>query len=265
MTTPWRFRIGAAAFGCAAIVLGLVNLICGDFATVWQPIQAFGNVPFRGALAYVSAGALILGGLGVLRRPTARPGAAILLVVYAAFAIMWVPRIIGFPGLFGTWAGCLQQAAPAAAAAIVFLDSTTMRDVERNRKIRLMQIIFGICVLSFAGEHFTALTQTAAMVPSWIPANGRFWAVITGVFFFLAGIALIVKVQDLLAARLLTAMLLCFGALIWLPVLITSVHSQIAWAGNGVNLAVAGAAWIIADAIALKRRSERAGKWSYTL
>jgi uncharacterized membrane protein YphA (DoxX/SURF4 family) len=87
------------------------------------------------------------------------------------------------------------------------------------------------------------------MVPRWILPGQQFWAWATGAFHLLAGIAIVTGVQAALACRLLTAMMLGFGALVWAPALFAKPGDYITWAGNAINLALAGAAWVIADSI----------------
>jgi len=238
--------LGIYVFGCGSIATGMVDLIWRDFATTWQPIQAFGNVEHREALAIVAAIALIVGGLAVLFPRTARAGAAILGVVYALFAAFWLPRLIGFPQIFGTWGGLLQELSMSAAAMVVWGGGAA----------RIGRIVYGVCVASFAISHFTSIAQTAAMVPQWIPLGGIFWAIVTGIAFLLAAIAILTGALDLLASRLLTVMLVAFGFLVWLPIVIAFKEMQGAWAGNAINLALAGAAWVVADAIARSRRTQ---------
>lgn len=74
--------------------------------------------------------------------------------------------------------------------------------------------------------HLTSIPPVARMVPSYMPFGGYFWAVLTGVAFVRAGIALISGFLDVLAARLLTLMFVVFSALA-LPLLIVAYpHSQ---------------------------------------
>jgi uncharacterized membrane protein YphA (DoxX/SURF4 family) len=75
-----------------------------------------------------------------------------------------------------------------------------------------------------------------------------------GVCHLLAGIAIVTGIQAVLASRLLTAMILTFGALVWAPSLVVHPTTHLFWSGNAINLAFAGAAWIVADAIASQRR-----------
>jgi len=81
-----------------------------------------------------------------------------------------------------------------------------------------------------------------------------FWAVTTTIAFALATIALFSGWSALLASRLLTAMIVGFGLLIWLPAPFTKpfADSHINWAENAENLAIAAAAWIVADYLSQK-------------
>jgi hypothetical protein len=74
-----------------------------------------------------------------------------------------------------------------------------------------------------------------------------FWAIATTIAFALAAIAIVSGRQAFLASRLLTAMLVLFGFLIWLPTLLANPHSHFNWAESTENLAIATVAWILAD------------------
>jgi hypothetical protein len=65
----------------------------------------------------------------------------------------------------------------------------------------------------------------------------------------LAGNAILSGILATLAARLLTAMIFGFGALVWAPALFAQPHVHIVWGGNAINLALMGAAWVVADSI----------------
>jgi hypothetical protein len=49
-------RVSIRIYGLAAIVMGLVGLVWGDFLAVWQPVPK--DLPGRTALAYTVAGGL---------------------------------------------------------------------------------------------------------------------------------------------------------------------------------------------------------------
>lgn len=108
--------------------------------------------------------------------------------------------------------------------------------------------MFAVCAVAFAFGHFSAIPETTAFVPKWIPPSQQFWAWATGIFHLLAGLAIASGLQAALASRLLTAMMIGFGAFVWAPMLVAE-PSHFNWAGNAINLSLAGAAWVIADSI----------------
>jgi uncharacterized membrane protein YphA (DoxX/SURF4 family) len=249
-------NFGNRVYGLGAVALGIVGLVWGDFATNWQPIQTV-NVSHREALAYVTAACLLSAGLAVQWRRSAKAGLLVLAVLYFIFAMLWLPRVVGYPQLFGTWGGMLEEMAPAAAALVGYASLLPAGSAAAIRADRIGRFTFGVCAVSFGLVHFTAVPQTAAMVPRWIPPGQTFWALATGVAHLLAGVAILTGVLAPLASRLLTAMLVGFGVLVWLPALFAHPRVHNAWAGNAVNLTLIGAAWVVAESIASRRKPAR--------
>ena len=70
---------------------------------------------------------------------------------------------------------------------------------------------------------------------------------------FAAGVAMLTGVHARLAAVLLTAMFACFTPLVHVPMLLADPSSHWNWAENALNLAVIGAAWVVADSLARAR------------
>jgi len=249
-------NLGGRVYGLGAAALGLVGLVWGDFATVWQPVQTIG-IPDRGAPAYVAAACLLCAGVAVQWRRSAASGLLVLAILYFLFALLWLPRVVGYPHIFGTWAGFLEEFALVAAALVVYASLPPHDSRGSVRAARVGRLAFGVCAVSFGLSHFFAVPQTAAMVPAWIPPGQRFWAVATGVAHLLAGVAILSGVLDVLASRLLTVMLAAFGALVWAPALLAQPREHMVWAGNAINLALTGAAWAVADSMAGRRRQTR--------
>lgn len=248
-------NLGHRVYGLGAVALGLVGLAWGDFANVWQPVQALPfTVPHREALAYVAAACLLSAGLAIQWRRSAPAGLLVLAILYFIFALFWLPRVVGYPHIFGTWGGLLEEMALVTAAVIVYASLAQHDSARPSRTVRIGRISFGVCVLSFGLGHFFAIPETAGMVPGWIPPGQQFWAVATGVAHLLAGLSILTGVLDVLGSRLLTLMLATFGALVWAPALFAQPREHVVWAGNAVNLAVVGAAWVVADSIAHRRR-----------
>jgi uncharacterized membrane protein len=256
--TDRSLHFGTRVYGLGAIALGLVGLLWGDFADVWQPVPA--STPHRTALAYIAAASLLTAGASMQWRRIARSGVVALGILYLIFALLWLPRVIGYPQIYATWGGFFEQFSLVSAALVVYARLAPGNSVWAARTARIGSVLYGICVLSFALDHFFALKETAKMVPAWIPLGQQFWAVETGIFHLLAGMAILSGIWAVLASRLLTIMLLAFGALVWAPSLFAEPHQHMVWAGNAINLALAGAAWVIADYMASRREQVQAKK-----
>jgi uncharacterized membrane protein YphA (DoxX/SURF4 family) len=152
--------------------------------------------------------------------------------------------------VYDRWGNFFEQLSIVSGAMIVYA-CTSRNDSGRQPKIaRMGYTFFGICVISFTLEQLFNLSATASFVPKWIPPGQMFWAITTTVALALAAIALLSGHTALLASRLVTLMLIGFALLVWLPTLFADAHKMFNWAGNAQNLAITGAAWIVADFLA---------------
>lgn len=243
--------LGRRVYGLAALWLGLVGLGWGDFAAVWQPVPE--GLPGRTGLAYATAVLLLAAGAAMQWRRTARQAALGLAALATVFALLWARRIFTHPGIFGVWSGTAEQLAIALGGAAAYAALTPEQDARRTRIALACRLGFGACLIIFGMAHFLYVKETAALVPRWLPPSPEFWAYATGACHVAAGLALLCGVQALLAARLATAMFVGFGLLVWLPQAAATPGQHMAWAGNGVNLALVGAVWAVADMIARTR------------
>jgi hypothetical protein len=226
---------GRHVFGVASIAVGVVALAWHDYNGWHQPRY----------LVYAAAAALILGGAAILFLRTAKIGAAVLGAVYLVFALQCVPGIVAAPRVYNSWGNFFEQFALLTGAVIVYARVSSAWSPETLNRIG--RIFLGICAASFALEQWFYLAATANFVPKWFPPSQMFWALATTVFFALAGVALLTNRMALLAARLLTIMLLIFGLLVWIPSLLSAPHSHTNWSETAETFAIAGTAWILAD------------------
>jgi uncharacterized membrane protein YphA (DoxX/SURF4 family) len=249
-----KIYFGRYVFGVAAIAFAIITLFWRDFNN-WQQIQPLGIVPHREILVYIAAAIELFGGLAILLPQTARGGAFALGCIYLIFALLWLPRIAAEPLAYDRWGNFFEQFSLVSGALIVYA-TVGRSDAERQtRPAWIGYKCFGICVVSFTLEQLFYLSGTAEFVPKWIPPGQRFWAITTTIALALAAIALLSGRVALLASRLLTLMLVGFGLLVWLPAPFADPHKIISWAGNAQNLAITGAAWIVADFLSQKRET----------
>jgi uncharacterized membrane protein YphA (DoxX/SURF4 family) len=247
MAFGWR------VYGLGVMALGLVSLAWGDFDP-GQPVPK--NFPDRTALAYAAAVFMFVAGAAIEWRRTAAWGAAALTAYYALVVVILMNGrlVLAHYAEFGSYSGAAEQLAIAAAGLIVYAAGARVDAPRAARLTRLGQLAFGVCALLFGGAHFFYMNLTAPLVPQWLPPTQEFWAYATGVGQIAAGIAILTGVQARLAAILLTAMYVSFTLLVHAPMLLADPSSRINWSENALNLALIGAAWVVADSLAAVRR-----------
>jgi uncharacterized membrane protein YphA (DoxX/SURF4 family) len=239
-------NLGIYAYAAGAILLGLVGLLSGDFATPWQRIGL--NVPLREPLAYLTALIELAAGLALLWRRTARAGALTLTVVYSVFTLLWVPSIVaGLSGYDPT--GNFFEEFSLLAAGAVLLASFSPASSPIARRESLFARLSGLSAISFGIVHIVDMPGLATWVPKWIPPSQVFWCYATTIGFFLAAAAILSGIMAPLASRLLTAEIIGFEVLVWMPKVLASPHDHFTWVGNAICAAIAGAVWAVSDSI----------------
>src|SRR5580704_17134568 len=100
------------------IGLGIVALVYGDFAMVWQSVAAW--VPGWTALAYASGVLMLLGGVGLLFRATAAWSVRLLFPYLIVWAMLKVPALFAAPRMEAVWLGFGELAVLLAGGWILF-------------------------------------------------------------------------------------------------------------------------------------------------
>jgi len=245
--------LGRRVYGLGVIALAIVALAWGDFDP-GQPVPK--GFPARPALAYAAASFMLVAGAAVQWRRTAAWGAAALSAYYAIVVVILMNGrvMLAHFAEFGSYSGAGEQLAIAAAGLIVYASTARIGASRAARLTRIGQIAFGVCALLFGGAHFFYMNLTAPLVPKWLPPTQAFWAYATGIGHIAAGVAILTGVRARLAAILLTAMYVSFTILVHGPMLVADPFSRMIWSENALNIALIGAAWVVADSLARARR-----------
>lgn len=219
----------------AAVAVGLTTWAWHDYNGWHQPRY----------LVHVAAAAQILGGIAMQSRRSAKAGALVLSAVYLVLASLCVPQIVATVQVYNSWGNFFEQLSLLTGAALAYAGCSSARSPEAL--CRIGRILLGLCVASFSLEQAIYLGPTADLVPKWIPPSQMFWAATTTILFALAAVALLTNRMALLATRLLTAMLVLFGILVWTPLLLSDPRSHSNWSECAETYAIAGAVWVLAD------------------
>jgi hypothetical protein len=105
-------------FAVGMIGLGILALVYGDFAMVWQPVASW--IPGRSALAYGSGLVMLLGGTGLFMRATAAWSARLLFPYLIGWLLLKVPALLVAPQTKAVWLGVGELAVLLAGGWVLF-------------------------------------------------------------------------------------------------------------------------------------------------
>jgi uncharacterized membrane protein len=113
-------------FAVGMIGLGILALVYGDFALVWQPVATW--IPCRTVLAYGSGLIMLLGGVGLILKPTAAYSARILFPYLIVWLLLKVPALMVAPQMEAVWLGFGELAVLLAGGWILFAKLAGLRE-----------------------------------------------------------------------------------------------------------------------------------------
>ena len=232
-------QVAQIAFATGMIGLGIVGLIYGDFADVWQFVPA--AVPGRQALAYASAALMLVCGIGLLSKRTEAQAARVLFPYLALLVLLLkIPAVVKTPLVEVTWQAMAEIVVLFAGGWVLFAADT--------RAVRIAQLVFGLALIPLGLAHFVYLDLTAPLVPAWLPYHTG-WAYLTGAAHIAAGLGVLLGVYPRLAAAMEAAMLSAFTGLVWIPAIVAAPTSRPTWSEFTISWAVSGGAWVVAASL----------------
>ncbi len=244
-------NLGIYAYAAGAIFLGILGVVSGDFAVTWQHVGP--TVPLRVPLAYLTAAIELTAGVALLWRRTARFGALTLTALYSVFTLIWLPKAFENLGNYDPIGNVFEELTLVAAGLVLCaIFSPPGSFLARHRSFFVL--LFGICPISFGIVHIVDMPGLLNAIPGWLPPSRMFWAYATTIGFFGAAVAILTGIMAPLASRLLTAEIVTFELLFWIPQLHPGpgnhfTGSHFVWAGNAISIAMVGAAWVVSDSI----------------
>jgi uncharacterized membrane protein YphA (DoxX/SURF4 family) len=239
-------NLGLYVYGGAGVFLGLLGLVSGDFAAPWQNVGP--NIPLRVPLAYLTAVIELAAGIALLLPRTARAGALTLTIVYSVFTLIWVPKAFVNLGNYDPIGNVFEEFALVAAGLVLCAIFSPAGSFLARRQ-PFFVLLFGICPISFGIVHIIDMPGLLGWIPAWLPPTKMFWAYVTTMGFLAAAIAILTGIMAPLAARLLTSEIVIFELLVWIPNLFAGPSNHFNWSGNAINIALAGASWVVSDSI----------------
>jgi uncharacterized membrane protein len=242
--------VGHLVFAATMIGLGVLGLINGNFTPTWSGVpKAF---PAREMLAYLCALVSLTTGVGLLWERTAAVSSRALLIYLLAWLLLFrISHIFFAPKALDTWWSCGDTAVMAAAAWVLYAWFAGDRGGQRlglatgETGVHIARVFYGLAMIPFGVAHFTALKDTAGLVPGWLPGQVA-WAAFTGGAFLAAGVAVLIGVFARLAAALSALQMGLFTLLVWVP-MVAAGPNAFQWSEFLDSWALSAGAWVVAD------------------
>jgi hypothetical protein len=234
---------GRMVFGASAALFGVIALMWHD-ADTWQALSQIWSLPFGTTIGGCLMIGQIAGGIGIEFPRTARLASMVLGIVYLLFSLACVPGIIAAPTVYVHYGNFFEQFS-LLCGAIALYAATEADEARALAYGRAARLGIAACAVSFTLSQTIYLSATASLVPKWIPPSQIFWAILTTIAFGLAAMAIIINRQARFALRLLTLMLACFGALVWVPRLMAHPEAHSNWSEFALTFLITGAVWMV--------------------
>jgi uncharacterized membrane protein len=242
-------------FAIGMIALGILALIYGDFALVWQPVAPW--IPGRTALAYASGVVMLLGGIGLLFSATVAWSIRILFPYLIIWALLKVPAVVVAPQIVGVWLGLGELTVLLSGGWALFArlsglpEDSPLAFATGERGVRIARIMFAVSLIPIGLSHIVYVQATADLVPAWLPFRTG-WAYLTGAGHIAAGLGVLFSVLPRVAAFAETGMLSTFTLLVWIPAIVSAPRTRLPWTAFFISWAVTSAAWAVAQNINAK-------------
>jgi uncharacterized membrane protein len=247
-------RLGQVLFAVSFAVLGVLSLVSGDFALVWQPVPQW--VPLREPLAYASGLLLLVCGVGMLLPRVARLATLVMTINLLLWLLLLrIPPAIAKPGNESLWLGFGETSILVTGAWLLLTALTALQRrpdtafvLREENAVRWARLLYGVALPMVGLSHFVYVKATASMIPEWIPVHELF-AYLTGAAHIAAGLAILFGVLARLAATLEAIMISSFTILVCVPTIVDAPATRLPWTAFWISAAMAGAAWIVAGSL----------------
>ena len=244
-------------FTIGLLGLGVLALIYGDFALVWQPVPAW--VPARTAIAYGCGVLMLLLGVGLVLPLTRAWSVRILFPYLILWALLKVPGVLAAPKVEGTYLGLGELTLLLAGGWTLFAclsnlsPNSPLAFLAGERGLHMARMLFAISIIPIGLSHLIYMQITADYVPHWLPFR-KGWAILTGAGQIASGLGVLFGVLPGIAAWAEAGQIACYTLLVWLPVAIAAPKERLGWTAFFISWIFGAAAVAVAQNVPCKKR-----------
>jgi uncharacterized membrane protein len=244
-------RPSRAVFAAAMIGFGILGLIYGNAAALWELIPK--DLPGRSLVIYLCAVIELAAGVGLLIRAlTVQAGRIMFAFLLLCLVLTKFPALFRAPQVMVNWESFAEIAAPLAGGWCLFAahagawEHRHLKFAVGENGIRAARLLL-IAALPMIGlSHFAYSDLTARLVPKWLglPLG---WTYLTGAASVAAAAGMLFGIFPRLAASLEAAMLWIITVLVWVPRVVAMPRDQTNWTELCISCAIAAGAWLVAE------------------
>ncbi len=242
-------------FIAGLIGLGVIALIVGDFALVWQPVPDW--VPARHAVAYGTGALMILLGAGLSFRASRAWAVRILLVYLVVWASLKIPAVVVAPKMEAVYLGLGELTLLLSGGWTLFAHFAELAPdsplgfLAGEREIRMARYLFAISIIPIGLSHLVYVDITAGFVPHWLPYRVA-WAYLTGAGQIASGLGVLFNVLPRVAAWAEAGQIALYTLLVWGGAILSTPRTRLAWTGFFISWIFGAAAWAVAQNVPAK-------------
>ena len=253
-------------FAIGLIGMGMLALVYGDFAMVWQPVAPW--FPGRTVLAYGS-GVLMVGcGVGLFFRATTAWALRIMLPYLVVWQMLKLPSLVVAPKMEAVYLGFGELAVLLAGGWTLFarlgdLSGTKFAWAGGERAVRFARYYFAVWIIPIGISHMLYLKPTLDLIPPFLPGK-VFWAYLTGIGQIASGLGVLFGVLPRVAAWAEAAQISLYAVLIWLPAILLGnknlgpsfahANQRLSFTAFFISWIIAAGAWAVAQNVPRKQK-----------
>jgi uncharacterized membrane protein len=242
-------------FVAGLIGLGVIALIVGDFAMVWQPVPD--SMPARHAVAVGTGALMILLGLGLSLRATRAWAVRILLPYLVVWAALKIPAVVVAPKMEAVYLGLGELTLLLSGGWTLFANfadlahGSALEFLTGERGMKMARILFAVSIIPIGLSHIVYADITAGYVPHYLPYRLG-WAYLTGAGQIASGLGVLFGVLPRIAAWAEAGQITLYTLLVWGGAIVAAPKTRLAWTGFFISWIFGAAAWVVAQNVTSK-------------
>lgn len=200
---------------------------------------------------------MLLGGFGLLLRPTAAWSARVLFPYLILWLLLKVPVLVTAPQIEAVWLGFGEIAVLLTGGWILFAKfaglstESPLGFLSGENSVRVARLLFAVSLIPIGLSHLVYVKETTDLVPAWLPYRVG-WAYLTGVGQIACGLGVLFSIFPRVAATVEAVMISLFTLLVWIPAVLRAPTARLPWTAFFISWAIASAAWVVAQNISPK-------------